>query len=433
MAYSESLKKLFPNTSTIAYYSPFGQHIVLNSIEEDEYYRAMEDRFNPANLTIFKTIYHELKHWKDHHTTLWGLNSLVKIYNATNVRLLNDPKEFHHIVTYFRDAKKSALTEYYHTMLTPFDVKKYGLFWKWKLSGGSRFDVNGHIDRNMPIPFVRFNNPLSDELLSRTPLANSAFLEANAIAEELRIASLVISKLEEDTLIVEVKKLEDEYVDWIYNHELTLYSASTHIISSILGTKDIFKTFDISREISNLLLNLPEYLYDKIPINPYNKEFEDRELLKSQKDNGFAFLNLIFNYNDKHKGFEEFNISDLLNASQLPPKEELKKLIVEEFRGLTQKVIDGPFSQKVLKKIENAIDYFEDNGLDGGSSIAIDFYSYEKPPIIFRDTMLDDSTYDYEEFKSAVLYGTELNYTGWFLMHQDIYKELESFYNICGI
>lgn len=429
-----NIKKLFPNTSTVAYYSPFGQHIVLNSIEEKQYEKVIKDFYNPKNLSAIKTISHELRHWRDHHTTLWGVNNLVDIYNAINARLINRPENFHYISSFIINAKKSDLTEYYHTMLNSYDVKKNGLLWKWNLSIGSRFDHDGRINHNKPIPFVKFLNPENDKLLSRTPLSNSSLLETNAIYEEIKITIEILNKLDKDELLVETKLMETEYFKWLYNHEFTLYSTVAHLISSTTGLKDIVSTFNISNEVSNLLLNLPENLYGEIPINSYLKEFgEKNTLLNSQKDNGHTFLNLILNYTDMYKKHDDFNINKILDASGLPDQSEIEKQILIEFDELKKRVIDGPFKDVIFQKIENASKYFGKIGLESASSPVIDFLEYDKPTLIFGDTYVDDSAYDYETFKHFVFNGIPLTNTGWFFMQQDIYKELETFYNICGI
>lgn len=430
----DKLKKLFPNTSTVAYYSPFGQHIVLNTVEENEYKKAISDLYNLDNLPTIKIFTHELRHWKDHHTTLWGLNNLIDIYNAINARLLNKEEYFHYIVTYFKNAKKSDLTEYYHTKVASFDVEKNRMLWGWRLTVGSRFDSNGKVDHNLPIQFVRFENPKNNELLSRTPLSNSSLLETNAVFEELRVSSMVYQKLPKGQGIVELKLLEKEYFKWLYNHELTLYSVSAHLVSSILQKNDIFQTFGISNQISNLLLNLPENLYDSIPINVYLHEFSEKnKLLKGQKDNGFAFLNLLLNYKDQFGVSKEFEINDLLIASNLPPKKTIEEIVLNEFNLLEERILKGPFAQKLLKKIENAKSYFVLGGLDSTLYPVLDFLKYDNPTVVFGDTLVDDEKYDYELFKQIVLRDIPITNTGWFLMQQDIFKEMETFYNICGI
>jgi hypothetical protein len=58
---------------------------------------------------------------------------------------------------------------------------------------------------------------------------------------------------------------------------------------------------------------------------------------------------------------------------------------------------------------------------------------YDKPTLIFGDTLVDDSAYDYDTFVHFVFNGIPLTNTGWFFMQQDIYKRLDTFYNICGI
>ncbi len=434
MLINTNFKKLFPNTTTVAYYNPFGQHIVLNSIEEKQYEDAIKDFYNPSNLETIKIISHELRHWRDQHATLWGINNLIDIYNAINARLNNNPDNFHYISKYIKNTKKSDLTEYYHTIQSSYNVSKNGLFWKWKLSIGSRFDYDGRVNHNKPIPFIRFLNPETDKTISRTPLSNSSLLETNAICEEIKITIAILSKLEEGELLVGAKIMEAEYFKWLYNQELTLYSAIAHLTSSITEVKDIILTFKISNEISNLLLNLPERFYQSIPTNPYMAEFgEKNTLLKSQKNNGHAFLNLLLNYSDKNKTHDKFDVNKLLEASNLPSKFNIEKQILEEFEKSKKNVIDGPFKHIVIKKINNAIKYFEKIRLDSANNPVIDFLEYDKPTLIFGNTYVDDLGYEYEKFKYFVFNGVPLTNTGWFFMQQDIYKELETFYNICGI
>ncbi len=434
MIVDTNIKKLFPNTSTVAYYSPFGQHIVLNSIDEKQYKEAIKDFFKPENLPTIRTISHELRHWRDHHTTLWGINNLVDSYNAINARLNNKPEDFHYISKFIKNAKKSDLTEYYHTIESSYKVNKNGLRWKWTLSIGSRFDHDGKLNHNKPIPFVRFLNPENDKLISRTPLSNSSLLETNAISEEIKITINILNKLDKENLLVETKLMEEEYFKWLYNPELTLYSAIAHLTSSITGIKDIISTFMISNEISNLLLCLPEEVYRSIPINPYLSEFGKKNtLLNSQKSNGHTFLNLLLNYSNKFNDHDKFDINKVLDASNLPSKADIEKQVLEEFENTKKKVIDGPFKHIVIKKIDNAITYFGKFGLDSAKQPVIDFLDFDKPTLIFGDTYVDDTAYDYNTFKNFVFNGIPLTNTGWFFMQQDIYRELETFYNICGI
>lgn len=434
MVIHTDLKKLFPNTTTVAYYNPFGQHIVLNSINEKQFEEALKDFYNLRNLKTIKILSHELRHWRDHHATLWGISNLIDIYNAINARLINNPEDFHYVSKFIKNAKKSDLTEYYHTVQSSYKVDKNRLPWKWKLSIGSRYDHDGRVDHNKPIPFVRFLNPENDQTISRTPLSNSSLLETNAICEEIKITINILSKLNEDELLVESKLMEAEYLKWLYNEELTLYSSIAHLTSSITGVKEVFSTFKISNEISNLLLNLPEHLYQSIRTNPYLEPFgEKNKLLNSQKSNGHAFLSLLLNYSDKNKVNDRFDIDKLLEASNLPSKLVIEKQVLEGFEKSKKRVIEGPYKHILIQKIDNAIKYFGKIGLDSANSPAIDFFEYDKPTLIFGDTFIDNSAYDYEEFKYLVMNGVPLTNTGWFLLQQDIYKELETFYNICGI
>lgn len=434
MRNESNLKKLFPNTSTVAYYNSFGQYIVYNDIKKVDYESAIQDVSNPKNLKILQTISHELRHWRDHHTTLWGVKDLVDIFNAVNARISDNPENFHLISRYFKNSKQSDLTEYYHTINSNYKVKKNGLPWKLNISYGSRFDYNGSINVNKPIPFVRFLNPENETLISRTPLSNSSLLEVNAMAEELKISKSVISQLNKIKLLSETRLLESQYFSWLYHEEFTLYSAIVHLVSSFTKVKDIVISFNIANELSNLLLNLPDNLYEQIPTNSYLQEFGNKnQLFREQKDNGFALLNLLLNYKDKYENHDSFDIEYALEASNLPSAVEIEKLIIKEFILLKEAVIDGPFKPLIIKKIENAVKYFESIGLNSAHTQVLDFSSFENPVILFKDSNFEDNKFTFNDFKTFVISGSKLTGVSWLLFNEIVYDELETFNNICGV
>lgn len=252
----------------------------------------MEAVIKPSynDIKTLKVYIHEISHWKDHHTTLWGVKNLIKHYNAINARLNNDPNHFFHIPLYIIDTKLGLLTSYYHTIEDHFDVSKNRMFWKWDTSIGLRFDYRGYVNNDAPILFINFRNPYNNQRLSRTPLSVSSILETKAMAEEIlsSLNYLSQSDMNSGEQEVELSIIKAEANKWLYNTELTLYSAIGHLTSCLSNRGDIVETFRFARNVSILSLTMPNHYYDVIPTNSSFDAYKDRVTkLRENRDIGF--------------------------------------------------------------------------------------------------------------------------------------------------
>ena len=199
----EFKNELFPNAETVAYYNSFGQYISLSKYDaKDSLEKLKKGIKDDYTIELVCTLNHELQHWKDHVSTIWGLDSLIKIYNALNCKLINNEKDFWRINTLMKDYKKSSFSEYYHVTFNRPKFISIADRWRWEISIGFKFSPEGHIAEDKPILFIRFNDK-DNKPVSRTPISIHSFLETNAMFNELQIKASYIESKKDD--IVESK------------------------------------------------------------------------------------------------------------------------------------------------------------------------------------------------------------------------------------
>src|SRR5690348_5067917 len=129
--------QIFPS-QTIAYYSPFGNYIQLNKVTEARRNAMMADPENPAYVDDFAVQFHEMQHWLDHHSTLWGLRNNLNIYKAFNAKCNMVEGEFYRIHDTMREFKRNSFIDYYTEIHNKINGSKKEP-WRWNVSSGLRF------------------------------------------------------------------------------------------------------------------------------------------------------------------------------------------------------------------------------------------------------------------------------------------------------
>ena len=145
---------LVPNTTTAAAYSFTTQTIELSDVTKDDFAAALL-----GNLALQRKInvllIHELRHWLDHISSLWGQQILRAGYNSLHARIANRADELWRVMMYRQRLRDSRFEEYYTTIENPSDPTGRGR-WKYQFSAGARFDRSGRVDEQHPILFTRF-------------------------------------------------------------------------------------------------------------------------------------------------------------------------------------------------------------------------------------------------------------------------------------
>src|SRR5690606_29793824 len=264
-----TLKKarLFPNISTLGYYDPFKFKIHLNIFTEDEFK-------NIRNASYAKTaiLVHELQHWVDHHSTLWGIKYLEKIFNSYHVCIF--PHEAvlynHRQLGLFinRNIFNEYYTEKYNEAVGTFDNR-----WMFRLTAGFRFDYKGNVDRSKPIPFIRFYDH-NDKPIIRLPISVAALLEATAVYSEYRYKLNAISTLGEPHRNNQLARINKDLEMLFHNSALTIYIGIVHMTAKFLDIQNPLEAYHCSAIISKITLNLPQTVMAMISI-PKEHELPD--------------------------------------------------------------------------------------------------------------------------------------------------------------
>lgn len=218
---------------------------------------------NPRWLTLdefhsidssFSLAVHEYTHFVDASSTLWGLRHLTLLDSAN--RAPGNPigeEVFPHAKMFFDHVRSIRWPDYY--------TEQYGLGdstkrpWSAEITGGRVFDANGRIS-SRPIVFVRFGDN-SGKPLVRSPLSTVSVLEASAFGQELMFRMNLISALQEDARLVEMREMTRQTLDYIYHQGLTEYSVCAHLFANRQGCPDAAIAYACVALLARWSLNIP--------------------------------------------------------------------------------------------------------------------------------------------------------------------------------
>ncbi|MBL0487291.1 hypothetical protein [Aeromonas caviae] len=256
--------KSLPNYNTAGSYCFFSQCIQLDSLENEDFIKAVDlnkpyDECYKHLLKFAPLLGHEVKHWYDSHSTLWGLKLLRNIYACYNDLLEAEQRgistPLHHFnkqLALYDSIAYIKLPEYYSTSYSHANTS---IPWGYTYSTGIMFSKHGDpTDRN--IFFTRFNNK-SGELIARVPFSLCSLLESSAVAQELHSKVRIISFIEDPvTRKIEQNNLNKNLVREVYDENLVEYSVVAHKISNSFNIQDPLESYSIAARITRLILNL---------------------------------------------------------------------------------------------------------------------------------------------------------------------------------
>jgi hypothetical protein len=321
----------FPNIDVLGKYEFLSQTVCANSLEMKHIENLIN---NPDDIELKRKIFgifiHEITHWLDHTSTLWGQKFLIDIFNAFNAKENENIDELWRIQKLFSDLSRMQFADYYtvdgSAAKKPWNKKP----WEYQFGCGLQFDRDGKISETHPFLFTKFSTS-DNELIKRVPLSIISLLETNAVASELQLEIALLSLLKQEEFFIENKLIEQTYLKRLYNPELTVYSVATHCLANLAKIPDANAYF-LSSALSTLCLNLPSQVFQllKIPADVQEILGDRAKHMLNLQDRGFAFF-LIANYAPKD------NYSDILSwlesavtSAGLPPIKQLEELALQE-------------------------------------------------------------------------------------------------------
>jgi hypothetical protein len=341
----------FPNTSVAGHYEFLSQTVCANSLE----IRHILDLINnPADIQIKRKVFsifiHEITHWLDHTSTLWGQNFLIDIFNAFNAKENEDIEELWRIQKLFSDLSRINFADYYtvngSAATKPWNKQP----WQYESGSGLQFGSDGRIRENYPFLYIKvFTN--EGEFVKRVPLSIVSLLETNAVAAEFKLETALLSVLSQEELIIESRLIEKQSIEKLYIPELTVYSVAAHCLANLTGITDAMEAYFLASALSTLCLNLPSQVFHllKIPADVQELLGNRAKHMVSLPDRGFAFYLLAMH------GSKD-NPSDILGwlesavySAGLPPLKEIEKLVVQEMDELHKRIIRDPLMEKLIE------------------------------------------------------------------------------------
>lgn len=429
------LSRIFPNTTIAAYYDQTHQLINLSKYKYQDFKGIKLANISEETTEKIALFEHELMHFIDHFSTLWGQRNITLLFNAINAYANQEINDFWRIKYLDNKFRKDSFFHYFsekHNHIIGDDNNK----WQYSITSGVRFTNEGKPNHEKPILFVRFSSK-DNKPISRVPISVAAILETNAICAEFGIKAQSIL-LDEDLVsrIIRQKKFNSDVIRQLYHPDLTLYSVIAHLTANLNDDENIFSTLKTTSAIGTFVLNFPDELYPKLKVPSINdKVWEERyNHFISDKDIGATYYFLLKNLIDQN-GKKSFTEELLLSSSNLPKVDEVFEKTLSEMMENKQNLIDGPFKEIAAKILDKGIEMFKKRGLFGTNK---DFRKYVVdnklfPTVIFGDTILKTENLDADEILEKVKKGIEISvHEKYFIIDYYDTKFME-FNEVCGV
>jgi hypothetical protein len=250
---------------------------------------------------------------------------------------------------------------------------------------------------------------------------------------KIAIANEIKDVVDKNLKLTEIKS---EWSSILYDKDFALYTVIAHLTGNLNNQKDVISTYKVAAAIGTTILNLPEEIYNKMELTKVGNGEWDRRIKEFQniQDKGFGFYNLLKNLIDK-KGQNQYSIEDLLKCSNLPAKNEMEKLVIQEMEKNKELLVEGPFKKNAQETIDRGIEIFKIRGIDGNNK---DFRSSlfkmkVLPNLIFGDTFFDDSAFEITKILEKLKQDSILTIDEIYLTCDFYDKKFNEFVNACGI
>jgi hypothetical protein len=400
----------FPNVTSEGRYEFLTQTVFANSVESQHILDIGKDPLNPELLRkVYKVFIHEITHWLDHTSTLWGQKNLITIFNAFNAWKREDEEELWRIIELFSEIGRNQFDDYYKVFGSAINDSRVKIPWRYQYSFGLQYGSDGRIRKDRPFVTTRFYSP-EDIFISRVPISVVSLVESIATYSELEleysfILPILKKQLNENEFLIEASLFQQNMIDKIYNPELTVYSVATHCLANFMGIDDIGMAYALSSALSSLCLNLPTNVFDKLEISDnFLKKLpnETQEIIterashmKSIRDRGFAFFVLSqYAAEINHTGILDW-LENTVKAAGLPSISELQEMAEKEMSNLKNTIIDGYFTSRLENLLEIGQENYQKRGIYGKhkpclNSLLSASQDIKLPPIILGDGEIFD-------------------------------------------
>lgn len=418
-------RNYFPNTSTVAYFSPNSQTIHLNHISQADIAKRDSAADYAQARSEIATIFHEITHWADLVGTVWGRKYLSTIYEAfrllENVEKPDAEYDFWKFTELHDEGRRLMLPEYYRTVRPDSGNHDHRKPWGIQFSAGREFDSQGNVDDSRPVLFVKFLNRDSGEQIIRQPLTVGALLEANAVWSEMTTEYEVVATLDDGVRQVEQTIMDRARLETLYTNELTLYTSPAHLLANYARVSDVFLGYRLASAVAHLTLNLTEELYELLvppaSMAPWGNMFEE---FKARRNPSFAYAVICACAEEWNDNIPlEAWMNTALSAAGLPTSEEIMELAHQKMIRQTSPEVSSRLGQTQEYLLKVGLIVFEtrrnknDPSLTFGKALATNLPT---PPLFDADgnvCMTTGSTFDLNKFDPTEMHDSEWALDKW--------------------
>jgi hypothetical protein len=437
MGMSTFSRRYFPNVETVGYFDFFNQLVTLNAFDKESV-SNMQKASSAQALSVNETRHlrsfastaqHELTHWLDLSSTIWGIKLLISLYSSQRTFFIEKQEsKFVEIKAFGRSMQLITYPKYYNEEHPK--TSEHPKPWRYQFSSGQLFDRNGKL-ADEPILFTNFANG-NNEKFVRYPICTGAVLEGAALAQEFLIDLLLNERLDENTKLVEERVVEREWMDRLYHRDLLIYSTTPHLVSNSLKIPDVHRTLKVTAVLSRFVLNFPTILFPALKVDGGKYQIWGNRPSRAMANENRAFLFFLLLENLKLNGssigdYSESAIRDSAISAMASfgvTLDQIEKCFEEEQAQLIS-VISKLFSEleaftgsDYFKPFINAIaSNLAAIGLWGQSQY--DFSKLQTPPILLGDNTL-------YQFPNSMKFDLEQHYENMYVVEKKISEFLEA-------
>lgn len=355
----------FPNATTLAEFRPNSLTLHFHKISRAQFAGRVAGQVSIRDRLAMETVAHELMHWSDQISSVWGQKYLIKLFDAYQAMSENREEHLYKVVQLFDERRRILLPRYYQFVEDGQNPHSANKPWRIDCTVGKEFDADGRLNDAAPLIFVNFGDHDLGQRLARQPISVGALLEIKATWAELLAGISAVAAAPEGEDKVEFDLWKRERLEALYHPELTVYTAPVHLFANCVGVTDAFRAYERGSILASVALNLTDELFDVLRHPPSFADIGARQsALIQARNRGYAFAAMA-----AHASAVKFELAtsqwlaEVLRNSGLPGYDNIMKVVFARLDALSRGL-------PVRNSMDNVRDYLFEVGRNRFLSLA---------------------------------------------------------------
>lgn len=416
----QNVDDFFPNLNvTLGYYDPHFQVIQINNIDLSRYDHLMNliatlsSESSLHSLTDLSVLAHELTHFIDHLSTLWGQRYLISTFNAIHSITENSPYKYDYISVFYREALNIGLKSEH-------DLQTQGVM-DSQIRGCKAFIIDPcELDPMIGKPIISIQY-FSGSIVSpvrRSPISILSMLETRAVCAEYMYFSFLVNQIYGDKECFDEDSLVQNLIQRMEQLGFLEYSNVSWYLQARYQIFDPIQLYIMTSILSWITLNFPNSLFSQIVV-PGDWDISSSKYLEAMldaNDRGLIFYLLcIAGIDCDYKDLDSW-ISSLLHKLSLPSYSKIMNLARQEMDSLQDMILSGPECERLQALLEIGYSNFGSVQREGIPFLVQNPSSYSRPMIKLSDGI------QFYPYNSPNI----LDDTDWFTRAESYFSQLDS-------